>query len=188
MIKRNLRLECIVALCILITPFCCKEAVHGQELVPGDERMEHQTMADSDSSSAQTVSAGLLSAKDSLPYVSDASSIACTKETVEGLRMAGYSLNEIVDNLAKNGNNAHTISMALLSTGDYSGQEIYTALLSNEKFSKREADAAVPLGIRNAGQLFSPFGNKNNSKYETMAEDIRIQPNPFSSEENITDL
>jgi len=120
--------------------------------------------------------------KKKMPYVSDLRKLNLSKETIKGLQVIGYNLDEIVDNLIKEGNSAHLISMALLSTGDYSGKEIYNSLKKSGSFNDLEVEAAVPVGIRHERQFFAPKVKKEIPKYNKAAQQVIIYPNPLTQD------
>ena len=112
---------------------------------------------------------------DSLPLVSDGR-ISNLKETVKGLKEAGYTISEIVVVLKNDNYEAPQISIACLKAG-YNGTKIFQAL-KKAGFSDRSAEAAVPAGLRTKSQLLSVYTNNPDS---VEAEMTLIKPNPFTS-------
>ena len=114
-------------------------------------------------------------ASDSLPLVSDGK-ISNLKETVNGLKEAGYTISEIVVVLKNDNFEAPQISIACLRTG-CNGTKIFQAL-KKAGFSDRQAQAAVPAALRTKSQPLSVYTNNPDS---VEAEMTLIQPNPFTS-------
>ncbi len=112
---------------------------------------------------------------DSVPLVSDAK-ISNLKETVKGLKEAGYTISEIVVVLKNDNCEAPQISIACLKAG-YNGTKIFKAL-KNAGFSDRSAQAAVPAALRTESQPLSFYTNKPDS---VAAEMALIEPNPFTN-------
>jgi hypothetical protein len=123
------------------------------------------------------------STADSVPLVADAQ-IVGAKETVNGLKDAGYSLDEIVGVLKNDKKSAPEISIACLKSG-FNGGKIFAAL-KKAGFSEAAAQAAVPTALRSQGQLFHVYTNNPDS---VPAETAMITPNPFNAQksENNTD-
>ncbi|MFH1093880.1 MAG: hypothetical protein V1739_06985 [Candidatus Omnitrophota bacterium] len=114
-------------------------------------------------------------ASDSLPLVSD-TKIANLKETINGLKEAGYAIAEIVVVLKNDNYAAPQISIACLKSG-YNGTKIFEAL-KEAGFSERQAQAAVPAALRTQSQPLSGYSNNPDS---VQAEMTLIVPNPFTS-------
>ncbi len=112
---------------------------------------------------------------DSLPLVSDGK-ISNLKETVKGLKEAGYTISEIVVVLKNDSFKAPQISIACLKAG-YNGTKIFQAL-KKAGFSDRQAQAAVPAALRTKSQPLSVYMNDPDS---VEAEMTLIEPNPFTS-------
>ncbi|MBU0633506.1 MAG: hypothetical protein KKB82_03320 [Candidatus Omnitrophica bacterium] len=111
-----------------------------------------------------------------LPLVSD-TELDVIKESVVGLKEANYTLNEIVGLLKADNKSASDISLACLSSkANFKGADIYAALI-NAGFTKKEADAAVPVALRGEGQIFPVDTKEKNS---IAAEEVLIAPNPLS--------
>lgn len=90
-----------------------------------------------------------------------------SKETVLGLKNAGYTTEEIIATLKNDGKNALEISIACLNA-DLNGKEIHAALIKSG-FSQVVADFAIPASLRQEavmGQInpaiISTGDNKNN--------------------------
>ncbi|MBU1086642.1 MAG: hypothetical protein KKD05_03900 [Candidatus Omnitrophica bacterium] len=94
------------------------------------------------------------------------------EQTVKGLKDAGYSLDEVTVILKNDKNDASTVSIACLKQG-FNGQQIYKSLLKSG-YSKKSADLAVPLSIRqeiqilgistNYNEAIDSFAGKNNAE------------------------
>jgi len=113
---------------------------------------------------------------DNVPLVSDAK-VQGINETIDGLKDAGYTLDEIVSVLKNDNYNAPKISIACLKAG-YNGSKIFQALKKNG-FSNRAAEAAVPVALRTSTQ---PLVVYNANPDSVKAETALIEPNPFSSQ------
>jgi hypothetical protein len=110
---------------------------------------------------------------ETIPLVAD-TQIVGIKETVTGLKEAGYSLNEIAVVLKNDKKSAPEISVACLRAG-YNGTKVFEAL-QRSGFSSQAAEAAVPPALRTQGQLFSVHKNNPDSAAAEMA---MIEPNPL---------
>ncbi|RKY37519.1 MAG: hypothetical protein DRP78_00865 [Candidatus Omnitrophota bacterium] len=112
-----------------------------------------------------------------MPYVPDAQISNDLKQVIRGLKEANYSLIEIVSFLKKDGYKAFEISIACLNHKfNYTGKQIYDALKKNG-FSNKSVDAALPIALRNIGQVFAIKLKDNNNS----ANNIFIKPNPFTN-------
>ncbi len=111
---------------------------------------------------------------DYMPLISD-TKISNLKETIKGLKEAGYTLDEIVAVLKNDSFKASQISIACLKAG-YNGTNIFKAL-KKVGFSDRSAQAAVPAALRTKSQLFSTYTHDPDS---VEAEAALIEPNPFT--------
>ena len=112
---------------------------------------------------------------DSLPLVSDGR-ISNLKETIKGLKEAGYTISEIVVVLKNDKYEAPQISIACLKAG-YNGTKIFQAL-KKAGFSDRQAEAAVPAALRTQSQPLSVYTNDPDS---VEAETSLIEPNHFTT-------
>ncbi|MBU4304179.1 MAG: hypothetical protein KJ893_00910 [Candidatus Omnitrophica bacterium] len=116
-----------------------------------------------------------------VPFVSDAR-VSNVKETVAGLKEAGYSLEDVVSILKNDNKGAPEISIACLSAG-YSGTNIFNAL-KEAGFSGKAAEAAVPPALRTEGQIFSVYFDKTGKG--NIDRTAMISPNPFSDGKVLT--
>lgn len=114
-------------------------------------------------------------ASESIPLVSDGK-ISNLKETIKGLKEAGYTISEIVVVLKNDKYEAPQISIACLKAG-YNGTKIFQAL-KKAGFSNRQAQAAVPAALRTESQPLSVYINNPDS---VEAETSLIEPNPFTT-------
>ena len=111
---------------------------------------------------------------DSLPLVSDGR-ISNLKETINGLKEAGYTLLDTVEVLKNDKYKAPQISIACLKSG-YNGRKIFKAL-KKAGFSDRQAQAAVPAALRTQSQPLNIYTNNPDS---VEAQTSLIEPNPFT--------
>ena len=112
---------------------------------------------------------------DDLPLMGDAR-VSSIKETVTGLKDAGYSLDEIVGVLKNDDKNAPEISIACLNAG-FNGTKIFQAL-KKSGFSDRSTEAAIPPALRTSSQMFVTLNSNPDS---VAAEMAMIEANPFTS-------
>lgn len=164
-----------VLLIILFLATCGYSQIQ-DNLLDDNTRADTQLSTDSDEPITVESNKYTNSTTDNIPLVSDAK-VSGVQETVNGLKEAKYSLQEIVDVLANDDKNAAEISIACLRAG-YNGREVYSALRNNDSFSENEVNAAVPPALRTEGQLFTLTASQNLDP--VIVEMALIEPNPFT--------
>jgi hypothetical protein len=89
---------------------------------------------------------------ESQPQASDPQKVRLD-QTVQGLKEAEYSLDQITTVLKNDNNEPAVISIACLKQG-YSGDQVFKALIKTG-FSKSSAESAVPSALRNEAQFLT---------------------------------
>jgi len=109
----------------------------------------------------------------SVPDVSDARLRGDVRQTVRELKQTGYSLEDIVSFLKSDRRKAAEISIACLNN-KFNGSYVHAALLS-AGFSRKTADAAVPVALRRDPLLFPADAQKPGAA----VGQVFIESNPF---------